>query len=119
MADTTVFFGNVAFRAEDDDLRRLVETVAPVKSCRIITDKMSGASRGFAFVELQLEGDVEKVILELNGRDLWGRALRVARGRTRVFHSKEANHEDDVTCARRMACRCALGERRYWECCSC
>jgi RNA recognition motif-containing protein len=86
MADTTVFFGNVAFRAEDDDLRRLVETVAPVKSCRIITDKMSGASKGFAFVELQAAQDIEKVILELNGRDLWGRALRVARGRSNWTH---------------------------------
>ena len=101
MADTTVFFGNVAFRAEDDDLRRLVETVAPVKSCRIITDKMSGASRGFAFVELQAAQDVEKVILELNGRDLWGRALRVARGRKaedmpRAFPFEDQDEDKNV-----------------------
>ena len=96
MADTTVFFGNVAFRAEDDDLRHLVETICPVKSCRIIVDKMSGASRGFAFVELQAAQDVEKVILELNGRDLWGRALRVARGRKGVDKSKAVPFEDKV-----------------------
>lgn len=71
-----IYVGNLPWSATDADLRELFSSVGSVSSASVITDRDTGRSRGFGFVEMD-DGDAEKAISELNGRDLGGRQLRV------------------------------------------
>ena len=71
-----IYVGNLPWSAAEADLRELFETVGPVQSAAVITDRETGRSRGFGFVEMD-DADAEKAINELNGRDMGGRPLRV------------------------------------------
>ncbi len=71
-----IYVGNLAWSTTEADLRDLFSTIGEVQSSTVITDRDTGRSRGFGFVEMD-DGDAEKAISELNGRDLGGRDLRV------------------------------------------
>ncbi|MEE8556961.1 MAG: RNA-binding protein [Myxococcota bacterium] len=71
-----IYVGNLPWSATDADLKELFSSVGSVSSANVITDRDTGRSRGFGFVEMD-DGDAEKAISELNGRDLGGRQLRV------------------------------------------
>ncbi len=71
-----IYVGNLPWSATDAELRDLFSTVGTVHSAAVVSDRETGRSRGFGFVEMD-EGDAEKAISELNGRDMGGRALRV------------------------------------------
>jgi RNA recognition motif-containing protein len=60
----------------DADLRDLFEPFGTVHSASVVNDRETGRSRGFGFVEMD-EGDAQKAIADLDGRDQGGRALRV------------------------------------------
>ena len=73
----TVFIGNIAFDATEEDLRALFGSVGPVSNLRVVTDRDTGKRKGFGFVEY---ADVEtalSAVRNLNEYDLCGRALRV------------------------------------------
>ena len=74
-----IFVGNIAFTASEDDLRELFEQHGTVDKVHLITDRYTGRSRGFGFVEMQDGGD--KAIAEMNGQDFKGRALTVNEAR--------------------------------------
>jgi RNA recognition motif-containing protein len=77
-----LYVGNLAYSATDDSLMQLfVDKGYQVSSARIITDRETGRSRGFGFVELAEAQDVAKAISELNGLDAGGRALQVNEAR--------------------------------------
>ena len=79
---TNIFVGNLPFSAEEDALRALFEQHGTVHSVRIITDRETGRSRGFGFVEMP--GDAANSAIEaLNGTDFHGRPLRVNEARPR------------------------------------
>jgi RNA recognition motif-containing protein len=80
---TKLYVGNLSFNTTEGDVRKLFETLGPVGSCSLITDKMTGNSRGFAFVEMNAAADAQKAIAELHGKDLDGRALTVNEARPR------------------------------------
>jgi RNA recognition motif-containing protein len=71
-----IYVGNLPWSATENDLRELFTSVGTVHSAAVITDRETGRSRGFGFVEMD-EGDADKAIAELDGRDFGGRALRV------------------------------------------
>jgi cold-inducible RNA-binding protein len=71
-----LYVGNLSFQTTEDDLSNLFEQAGPVESVRIITDRDTGRSRGFGFVEMGDE-DAEKAINQYNGTDLDGRDLTV------------------------------------------
>ena len=71
-----IYVGNLPWSTTEADLNDLFSTIGQVHSAAVITDRETGRSRGFGFVEMD-EGDAEKAISELNGRDFGGRALRV------------------------------------------
>ncbi len=71
-----IYVGNLPWSADDSALRDFVSSVGTVHSASVITDRDTGRSRGFGFVEMD-DGDAEKAISELNGRDMDGRPLRV------------------------------------------
>ena len=80
---TKLYVGNLAFSTTEGDLRRLFESCGVVSSCNLIMDKMTGKSRGFAFVEMSSAAEASKAIAELSGKDCDGRPLTVNEARPR------------------------------------
>lgn len=78
----TLYFGNLPWSTTDADLTRMVSQYAEVISARIATDRETGRSRGFGFVEVPADA-AEAVISALNGFDLNGRPLTVNEARPR------------------------------------
>lgn len=71
-----LFVGNLPWSTSDADLEALFGRIGPVTSARVITDRESGRSRGFGFVEMD-QADGQRAISELDGHELESRALRV------------------------------------------
>jgi RNA recognition motif-containing protein len=80
---TKLYVGNLSFSTTEGDLRQLFEACGPVTSCNMIMDKMTGRSRGFAFVEMSSSADAAKAIAELHGKDCDGRPLTVNEAKPR------------------------------------
>jgi cold-inducible RNA-binding protein len=76
-----IFVGNLDFNASEEGVRSLFERYGQVNSARIMTDRETGRSRGFAFVEMENEGEADQAITALNGYTLDGRALNVNEAR--------------------------------------
>src|ERR1041384_7259270 len=74
-----LYVGNLSFETTESDLKELFEEIGAVDTVRIITDRNSGRSKGFAFVEMQ-EG-ADKAIAQMNGKEHKGRALTVNEAR--------------------------------------
>jgi RNA recognition motif-containing protein len=77
-----IYVGNLPFTANDADLRNLFASYGEVASASVITDRDTGRSRGFGFVELADEG-AARAIEELNGADMDGRQLTVNQAKPR------------------------------------
>lgn len=77
-----IYVGNLPWSASEDDLRNLFSTHGTVHSVSIITDRETGRSRGFAFVEMD-DAEAQRAIQETDGRDMGGRPLRVNEARER------------------------------------
>jgi RNA recognition motif-containing protein len=78
-----LYVGNLAFEVTDKDLEALFAQAGVCESVAVITDKFSGQSRGFGFVEMSSNAEAEKAIQQFNGHDLKGRALKVNEARDR------------------------------------
>lgn len=72
-----IYVGNLDFGATEDSLRSLFEKYGVVERVNLVTDRDTGRSRGFAFVEMTDSGAADKAIAGLNGTNLGGRALNV------------------------------------------
>ena len=82
-----IFVGNLDFNASEEAVRSLFERYGQVNSARIMTDRETGRSRGFAFVEMENEGEADQAISALNGYSLDGRALNVNEARPKPERS--------------------------------
>jgi cold-inducible RNA-binding protein len=71
-----LYVGNLSYSVNENSLRTMFEAYGTVESARVITDRDSGGSKGFGFVEMA-QADAEKAMGALNGRDMEGRALKV------------------------------------------
>src|SRR5580700_1610046 len=76
-----IFVGNLDFNATEEAVRTLFERYGAVNSARIMTDRDTGRSRGFAFVEMENETEADQAIAALNGYTMDGRALNVNEAR--------------------------------------
>ena len=72
-----LFIGSLAYATTDDSLKAFFETVGEVSSARVVTDRDTGRSKGFGFVEFTDEANNQKAVDELNGKELDGRAINV------------------------------------------
>lgn len=72
-----IFVGSLPFKLEESELREVFEEYGEVTSVKIITDKFSGRSRGFAFVEMPDDEQAQKAIEELDGAEVDGRTIVV------------------------------------------
>jgi RNA recognition motif-containing protein len=78
-----IFVGNLAFSATDQDLRQLFEPYGVVDTINIITDRYTGQSRGFGFVEMPDSAAAKAAIQGLQGQALGGRTLNVNEAKPR------------------------------------
>ena len=78
-----IFVGNLAFTTTDHDLRQLFEPYGAVEKINIITDRETGRSRGFGFVEMPDGRAAKAAITGLQGKELGGRALTVNEAKPR------------------------------------
>lgn len=78
-----IFCGSLPFRLEEAELRELFEEYGEVTSARIITDKFSGRSKGFGFVEMPDDEAAQKAIAELNDAEVDGRTIVVNKAEER------------------------------------
>jgi RNA recognition motif-containing protein len=79
-----IYVGNLSFDVTEEDVRGAFEAFGKVESVKIITDKYSGASRGFGFVEMPSKDEATAAIAGLNGKELKGRAMNVNEARPRT-----------------------------------
>jgi len=82
-----IFVGNLSFGATEETVRSLFETHGTVDRVNICTDRDSGQPRGFGFVEMSNDGEGEKAIAALNGRELDGRTLNINEARPKTERS--------------------------------
>jgi cold-inducible RNA-binding protein len=82
-----IFVGNLNFNATEEAVRSLFERYGAVNSARIMTDRETGRSRGFAFVEMENENEADQAINALNGFSMDGRALNVNEARPKPERS--------------------------------
>jgi len=76
-----LFVGNLPFTATEDELRGLFSAFGEVQQVRIMTDRDTGRSRGFAFVEMPDDEAAAKAVNDLNGKDFNGRPLTINEAR--------------------------------------
>ena len=79
-----IFVGNLDFNTGEDELRQMFEAHGQVDRVSIMTDRETGRSRGFGFVEMANAEDGDKAIAALNGTQLGGRTLNVNEARPKV-----------------------------------
>ncbi len=72
-----IFVGSLPFSLQEAELQGVFEEYGEVSSCKIITDKFSGRSKGFGFIEMADDEAAKKAIEELNGAEIGGRAIVV------------------------------------------
>ena len=76
-----IFVGNLSFRTTETDLSDVFGELGQVESVQIITDRDTGRSKGFAFVQMADDAAAEKAIAQLNGKEVGGRNLTVNEAR--------------------------------------
>lgn len=76
-----IFVGNLSFNTQENDLRAVFEAYGQVSSARVVSDRETGRSRGFAFVEMSNDAEGQAAVAALDGREVDGRALKVNEAR--------------------------------------
>jgi len=82
-----MYVSNLGFHTSDDDLRKLFEAFGEVSSAKVITDRESGRSRGFGFVEMSSSTDATTAMNKLNGKEIEGRMISVSVAREKENRS--------------------------------
>jgi RNA recognition motif-containing protein len=80
---TKLYVGNLSYSTTDSDLSELFAQAGTVKSVAVITDRETGRSRGFGFVEMATQEEAQKAISMFNGKEMDNRALTVNFARPR------------------------------------
>jgi RNA recognition motif-containing protein len=77
MSTMKLYVGNLSYSTDDSDLNNLFSETGTVESARIVTDRTTGLSRGFGFVEMASRPEGEAAITQFNGKEINGRSLKV------------------------------------------
>ncbi|MGC8866032.1 MAG: RNA recognition motif domain-containing protein [Bacteroidales bacterium] len=90
-----IFVGSLPFKLQEADLREIFEEHGEVSSVKIITDKFSGRSKGFGFVEMPNDAEAQAAIDELNGAEVDGRTIVVNKAEERKEAPRRNNFRND------------------------
>ena len=80
---TKLYVGNLAFQTTSEELQDLFGQAGTVESASVVEDRMTGRSRGFAFVEMATKEEATAAIEQFNGKEVGGRALKVNEAKPR------------------------------------
>lgn len=83
-----IYVGNLPYNVVEEDLREIFEEYGEVSSVKIISDKLTGRSKGFGFVEMDVDQEAKKAIAELNNAELSGRNIKVNESRPKPAESR-------------------------------
>ena len=83
-----IYVGNLNFKISEDDLKSIFEEFGAVSSVKIITDKYSGRSKGFGFVEMDNDDEAKAAIEGLNGKEVETRVIVVNEARPRKDNNR-------------------------------
>jgi RNA recognition motif-containing protein len=83
-----LYVGNLSFQTDENQLSQLFAQHGEVLSARVISDRDTGRSRGFGFVEMASRSEGEKAIQELNSKDIDGRQIKVNESKPRKDNSR-------------------------------
>ena len=86
-----IYVGNISFNAKEQDVKDLFSQFGDVDSVRVITDKYSGRSKGFCFVDMPTEDQAKAAIAELDGKEFMGRNIKVNEARPRTERPRQDN----------------------------
>jgi RNA recognition motif-containing protein len=86
-----IYVSNLSFAAQDEDLKSYFAEYGEVSSAKVITDKVTGRSRGFGFVEMPDNIAAQKAMTELDGATVDGRAIKVTEAKPREEKSGNNN----------------------------
>jgi cold-inducible RNA-binding protein len=81
--NSKLFVGNLSFNTTENDLQDLFQSCGSVTEVNLITDRMSGRSKGFAFVTMSSPEEAQNAVSTLNGKNVNGRDLNVSEARPR------------------------------------
>jgi len=84
-----LFIGGISYETTEKTLKEVFSEVGTVESANVITDKTSGRSKGFGFVEMSSEEEAKKAIETFNGKEIDGRAVTVNEARPMEVRSRE------------------------------
>lgn len=76
-----IYVGNLSYKVSDRDLQKVFEEFGDVTSSKVIKDRETGRSKGFAFVEMKNDEEAQAAIDKLNGSEINGRAVKVNKAR--------------------------------------
>ena len=79
-----IFVGNLSFRATEDEIRSLFQAHGTVERVTMVTDRDTGQSRGFCFVEMSTDAEAQRAIAAIKGKEIDGRALNVNEARPKT-----------------------------------
>ena len=86
-----IYVGNLPYSTTDESMRALFSEFGDVSSVRIITDNMTGQSKGFGFIEMSNDGEADAAIAALNGKEVDGRTIVVSKARPREERPSRGN----------------------------
>ncbi len=72
-----IYVGNLSYKMTDEDLEKLFKTFGSVSESKIVTDRESGRSKGFGFVEMPNQAEGDEAIRQLDGKEIDGRNIKV------------------------------------------
>lgn len=81
VARMNIYVGNLPYQLSEDELRKTFEAYGEVTSAKIVTDRYTGQSKGFGFVEMPVQAEAEEAIKQLDGSSFNGRNIRVNQAR--------------------------------------
>jgi RNA recognition motif-containing protein len=79
-----IYFGNLSYRVRDNDIKGIIAEYGEITSCKVVKDRETGKSKGFAFVEMPDDIAAAKAVEELNGAELDGRVMVVREARPKA-----------------------------------
>ncbi|MCH9812143.1 RNA-binding protein [bacterium] len=87
LAEKKIYVGNIPYSLDNDSLKELFDEFGAVESAQIISDRDTGRSKGFAFVEMSNSEEAQAAIEAMNGKEVDGRTLTVNEAKPRVERS--------------------------------
>lgn len=87
-----IYVGNLSYKVSDNDLKETFEKFGEVTSAKVITDRDTGRSKGFGFVEMENDSEAQNAIDDLDGTEMAGRTIKVNKAKPKPSGNRSSGH---------------------------